>query len=250
MQRVVRAFCDEVASTVRTHAHELPLRFRYHNDAIMGRLTSRFTELAAQARGTAVDFGRRAVTTGTRLVEWSHTEAVRTMGALALHGREVAVGFAEDFGKRAAVSATELMLHALDRTEDVIDQAAAIGEALEWDTFTGMIDEAMDGVVGRAINSARTAIGSAHAELTQDFQEAAGVRQYVWVVVSGGMGDERVRYEHMALNFQTCSWDDPPLKADVSSNGEDDHPGEDWGCRCGAAPVLPEEKAQEEGDEE
>lgn len=50
--------------------------------------------------------------------------------------------------------------------------------------------------------------------------------QYIWQTV----GDEKVRGIHRIRDGRQYSWDDPP---------EGGHPGEDFGCRCWAEPILP-----------
>lgn len=61
-------------------------------------------------------------------------------------------------------------------------------------------------------------------------QEDAGVEEYKW----SGVGDERERDSHRALNGLTFKWSDAP----VNSDGRKCHPGEDYNCRCVALPVF------------
>ena len=62
--------------------------------------------------------------------------------------------------------------------------------------------------------------------------EEAGVSQYRWSTSQ----DERVRKEHKDLNNRIFSWDNPPIVDKAS--GRKAHPGEDFGCRCVALPVI------------
>ncbi|MCI5060219.1 MAG: peptidoglycan-binding protein [Alphaproteobacteria bacterium] len=50
--------------------------------------------------------------------------------------------------------------------------------------------------------------------------------KYIWRTV----GDGNVRHTHSAREGRTFSWDTPP---------EGGHPGEDFGCRCWAEPIVP-----------
>lgn len=67
-----------------------------------------------------------------------------------------------------------------------------------------------------------------------------GVTQYVWSTA----GDSRVRpaagthsaNNHRRLDGRTFSWDSPPV-VDVAT-GRRCHPGQDFGCRCTAMPIL------------
>lgn len=63
--------------------------------------------------------------------------------------------------------------------------------------------------------------------------KSLGSRRYVW----SGSGDGRERHDHNLLNGQTFYWDQPPVTN--RATGERNHPGEDFGCRCVARPILP-----------
>lgn len=102
-----------------------------------------------------------------------------------------------------------------DMTADIID---ALGER------TDVTDS-------RARLIARDQTAKLNGRLTQERQVDAGVDSYVWRTV----GDERVRETHDAVDGMTFSWGTPPAETD------DNHPGEDYQCRCWAEPILPEE---------
>ena len=132
--------------------------------------------------------------------------------------------------------------------EDLID----LSEARAWDIFDEFVDDedidpdeldaklqdGLDGIGGRALALASLAFTAAFSEAIQQAQRDAGVSQYIWRT----MHDSHVRPDHDALDEQVCDWDDPPLTADKSDNGEDCHPGEDYNCRCVAEPIEPEEE--------
>jgi SPP1 gp7 family putative phage head morphogenesis protein len=77
-----------------------------------------------------------------------------------------------------------------------------------------------------------------NSALTKDRHERAGIKRYRW---SGSL-DERERPRHRALEGQVFDWDAPPVTND---DGEENHPGEDYQCRCCAVPVLDEDEAVE-----
>lgn len=60
-----------------------------------------------------------------------------------------------------------------------------------------------------------------------------GARQYVWKTSRDG----RVRHDHEELNNKVFSWDSPPITN--KATGARNNPGEDFGCRCIARPILP-----------
>ena len=66
------------------------------------------------------------------------------------------------------------------------------------------------------------------SKFREERYKSVGVQKYRWSTA----GDTRVRPEHKALNGKIFSWDNPPL----STGGK--HPGEDFGCRCVAIPIL------------
>ena len=85
----------------------------------------------------------------------------------------------------------------------------------------------------RAALIARDQTLKINGQLTQIRQRDAGVERYVWSTSQ----DERVREMHAELEGQTFSWDDPPV---TNEQGDTNHPGEDYQCRCIAIPVIPE----------
>lgn len=77
---------------------------------------------------------------------------------------------------------------------------------------------------------ARDQTGKLNAQITQHQQEDAGISMYIW----RDCRDERVRDGHRELHGKPFSWSNPP---DVG-NGRRCHPGQDYQCRCRAAPVF------------
>lgn len=72
-----------------------------------------------------------------------------------------------------------------------------------------------------------------NGQLNQMRQVNAGVERYVWSTSH----DERVRPMHRDLDGSEQSWADPP---ETDEDGNANHPGQDFRCRCVALPVLPE----------
>ncbi len=66
-----------------------------------------------------------------------------------------------------------------------------------------------------------------------------GCVEYIW----SGVGDERERHDHKALNGRRFRYDDPPV-VDVRT-GRKANPGQDFGCRCADRPILPGAKIKE-----
>ena len=93
-----------------------------------------------------------------------------------------------------------------------------------------IMSERTDVTDSRAKLIARDQVAKLNGQLTQQRQLDIGVEGYIWRTV----GDERVRDTHEEVDGQYFSWDSPPSETD------DNHPGEDYQCRCWAEPVLPE----------
>ena len=89
-----------------------------------------------------------------------------------------------------------------------------------------------------ALFIARDQVAKLNSALTESTQRAAGVTHYRW----RSSNDQRVRPMHHALDGSIQAWDDPPV---TNGDGDRNHPGEDYQCRCVAIPVIdPEEKAR------
>lgn len=69
------------------------------------------------------------------------------------------------------------------------------------------------------------------SQFREERYKSAGVRRYRWST----SGDQRVRPYHKRLNGQIFSWDNPPI---VDAYGHRAHPGQDFGCRCIAIPII------------
>lgn len=128
----------------------------------------------------------------------------------------------------------------IEKVRELLDQ----GEAEGWrpEQMRKRLQEDLEISKSRADLIARDQTLKLSADLTQARQTGSGIRRYVWRTA----GDERVRGTpggkwpnglHYELDGQECSWDDPPITND---NGDRNHPGQDYQCRCTAEPILPD----------
>ena len=69
------------------------------------------------------------------------------------------------------------------------------------------------------------------SQFREERYKSVGVKRYRWST----SGDQRVRPFHDRLNNQIFSWDNPPI---VDKYGHRAHPGQDFGCRCIAIPII------------
>lgn len=119
------------------------------------------------------------------------------------------------------------------------DQVDELGELLD-DTEGLRVEDLRKKILGRFDVSrskadllARDQVLKLNAQITQSRQREAGITRYQWSTSS----DERVRPMHAELDGEIFSWDDPPITND---DGDRNHPGEDYQCRCVAIPIMPE----------
>lgn len=69
------------------------------------------------------------------------------------------------------------------------------------------------------------------SQFREERYKSVGVQKYRWST----SGDQRVRPFHKRLNGQIFTWDNPPI---VDAYGHRAHPGQDFGCRCIAIPII------------
>lgn len=80
---------------------------------------------------------------------------------------------------------------------------------------------------------ARDQIGKLYGNLNQARQQGVGVTTYIWRT----MRDSRVRDTHEELEGRVYDWKSPPV---TNAQGDRNHPGGDYQCRCTAEPNLAE----------
>lgn len=103
--------------------------------------------------------------------------------------------------------------------------------------FEGIKKEIQDSY-GVSVNKAKFLAKQETSLLMTKFKQvryqAAGVNDYKWGCVAGSAGHE-VRPMHKALEGKTFQWNNPPV---VNKKGERKNPGQDYGCRCFAIPLV------------
>lgn len=197
--------------------------------------------LRDKAREMTQAFTATAFATARRLERYSKSEAMHTLGDLASDLPDAVGDFAQSFADDAVAKLGGLLDESLDAAEgQAVDEL--VGE--EQGTFT--LDDVLDTWLSRAAQSARNMVTQGTAELNQERHAEMGVTEYVWLA----QRDDRTRPEHLALDGQECSYDDPPLTAEQSSSGEACNPGDDFNCRCLASPIVRIEAEPESEDEE
>jgi SPP1 gp7 family putative phage head morphogenesis protein len=126
----------------------------------------------------------------------------------------------------------------LRQVRDVLDEH----EGQPAETISAALQERVGVSKSRGQLIARDQTLKLNAQITQHRQRAAGIVSYRWSTSH----DERVRESHRALDGQVFSWDDPP---ETTDDGDSNHPGEDFQCRCVAIPIVDTGEEGEEGEE-
>ena len=119
----------------------------------------------------------------------------------------------------------DFLAESFQRAEDILDG----WDGEDPDDLEAELADGMDGLMGSAMAWVAMAAAALFADAIRSSQEEAGVNRYVWLTNK----DSHVRPAHRALDGEECRWDDPPLKAEDASCGEDCHAGEDYNCVVG-----------------
>lgn len=140
--------------------------------------------------------------------------------------------------------------HAL---EEWVDRNVSMISVLPQKTLSAMRKTCLDGylngksitTITKEIQHQYKTVGKNHARLiardqtsklsgqvNRSHQEAAGIKEYIWICCMDG----RQRKDHENLHGTRHSWDDPPI-ADTRT-GARAHPQEYFQCRCRAEPVI------------
>jgi len=136
--------------------------------------------------------------------------------------KEDLCGLIAIYAPNADVQSRELIRSEIIRCFSSGIRAATLTKILQ-----GMLKEEQ----GNARKLAEHSLGFISARYHQSRYKDSGIERYKWSTA----GDERVSENHKKLNGKVFIWSAPPISG---KNGERLHPGEGFGCRCIAIPVL------------
>lgn len=206
-----------------------------HADAWGGNVTSLMALVGAQYAGAITGGGLK------RVIE-KQSKAIadfgrRDMTAILTASLGVDVFFREPWLAASMEAFTEqnvslikgLTGDAQKKIENEVFNAAHRGE--RWEELAPRLRATIDGSMGRAAFVARDQTAKFNSSLNRLRQKEAGIEEYDWSTSR----DERVREMHADLEGQRFNWNEPPV---TNPNGDTNHPGEDYNCRCVAIPVL------------
>jgi SPP1 gp7 family putative phage head morphogenesis protein len=213
---------DELHS-VWPHVHDASPR---NADQIIARAAAKFGDISFTARRIATGAIRRNLkTTDQRL-----TESIRTSTGLDISGllhSDPMTGVMQRALRANVDLITSIPQQHFERLRKAIDDSFTAGQ--RWEDLATSVKEIGGITDRRARFIARDQTGKMSAAFNEERQTSLGIEEYIWQDV----GDGRVRPSHAAMNGRRCRWDSPP-----SVDGENVHPREAAGCRCGALPVL------------
>lgn len=109
--------------------------------------------------------------------------------------------------------------------------ARAFTKRMNPDTYANLLQDRFEVAESRARFLARDQLGKLWGQVNAVRQRSVGVDQFTW----RDCGLDNVRPRHLKASGKVWSYEDPPA---VGNHGERMLPGEDFGCRCTAEPVV------------
>lgn len=175
------------------------------------------TELATELETVAGQVDKAATGSVNRLIRITVSDTVHQNTRATFRRRNLRLI------KRLGKSEVETLRHILSDAEK---------GGLRVEEVSKTIRERLDVTKSHANLLARDQIGKLNGQITQARQTQAGIVQYRW----SSSNDRRVRDGHAKLDGRVFAWDRPPV---TNEDGDRNHPGEDYQCRCVAIPILP-----------
>lgn len=221
----VRRLHADIREAVAPALHELSLRQDAADDTarVLARLRVKYAN--------DPDFARAAQQAGEATDAANRREFQRIIPIQIPRSQQAIANKVDEFRKRNVSLITSVHDDLLDEVDGLVQHAYEHGTRHE--VLAGQIESRFGVSESRSRLIARDQVLKLNANIAQDRQQAAGIVSYTWVTAH----DERVRPFHRALSGQTFRYDDPPV---VDANGRRANPGEDFQCRCVAAPDVPD----------
>lgn len=172
---------------------------------------------------------------GTSVDQVARANSRRLFEQYGKYGLDLTIGFNSN-ATRAALSVkvkenVQLIKTMSDRHFASLQSnvLSAITQGKRVEEIESIIDDRFASMESNAELIARDQVGKLNGQLTEMTQTEMGLTRYRW----RGVGDQRERDSHRALEGETFSWADPPVV-----DGESVNPGMAIQCRCYAEPVI------------
>lgn len=125
--------------------------------------------------------------------------------------------------------------------EEIVKLRKSIRTAAEqgnrYEASIAAIQKSYDVTANKAKFLARQETGLLMAKFKETRYRDAGVNEYKWGCVAGSKLHP-VRHSHKILEGKTFRWDDPPVTTAPNQAARRNNPGQDFGCRCFARPLI------------
>jgi SPP1 gp7 family putative phage head morphogenesis protein len=143
---------------------------------------------------------------------------------------EVAQRIKDEYAKGINTYINDWKQEQIDRLREKVQENVAQG--FRADKMARTIEAEYDVSKNKAKFLARQETAVLVSKYRQARYQESGIEEYIWSTSH----DERVRPDHADLMGKKFSWSDPPIVD--KSTGRRGNPGEDFGCRCIAIPVV------------
>ena len=147
---------------------------------------------------------------------------------------EMAAELARDYSDNMSLDIQNWEWQSIRRLREKVEKSAFAGLRAEDLAKVIMSDYGVSR--SKATFLARQETGLLMSKYRETRYKSAGVRQYRWST----SGDGRVRESHAILDGNVYDWEHPPVVD--PRTGRRAHPGEDYGCRCVAIPLIGDEE--------
>lgn len=248
IEREYRKLANEYISCVKTvflkHFGKVKAANKERTDSISDRdflavIRMAFDDMEVELTNVLNKFGfkRRLIKIAQRLDDHSAEEFARMLRAVSIDvTKDMFMGDFFRFELERWVQANVDLISTLPhKTLSAMRQTCLEGyrEGKSISTITKEIQRRYK-TVGKnhARLIARDQTAKISAKINQSHQQAAGIREYIWICVMDG----RQRKDHEDLHKTRQSWDNPPIVD--KRTGARAHPGEYFQCRCRAKPVI------------
>lgn len=150
---------------------------------------------------------------------------------------------ARDYTKNMQLYIQDFTHKEISKLRGQIQEKAFAGN--RYDAIQKMIQRSYDVSANKAKFLARQETSILMAKFKKARYTEAGLDSYVWGCVN--MPHDKtpkqhtvgnVRYSHGHLEGKTFRWDSPPVTTNPGQPSRKNNPGEDYGCRCFARPVV------------
>lgn len=220
--RAVKAAVDPYLRRLKLEQKREAMRSDAPTTIDFGKLQLRLARIAFGAEDSVDRFGRRIVSWNGGTIASLLNVDVNTLSPTVRAQLEA-------WTRENVSLISSIQERLLSDVRDLVTESASAGRRVE--SLARDLQERYSVSASRAELIATDQTLKFNSALTQTRHAEAGITHYSWSTSR----DERVRLTHKELEGTIHSWDDPPI---TNEDGDRNHPGEDYRCRCVAIPVI------------